>query len=110
VVGYAFAINGKVLSSDVYGSPALFRKVWARLLNANAIEAFAELQKEKKFTAATTQSFRTFFEAMEKGKVTAQEGAKGLRETKNEAGRVVRYDTTAPAQPKLLLRSHGLTY
>src|SRR5436190_24264043 len=51
VVGYTFAINGKVVSMDVYGSPELFRKVWPRLIRANALEAFSEVQKDKKFTA-----------------------------------------------------------
>src|SRR5262249_5143020 len=32
VIGYVFAINGKVVAADIYGSPTLFRKVWPRLL------------------------------------------------------------------------------
>ena len=47
VIGYAFAINGKVLYADVYGSRALFQKVWPRLLRANAIEAVAQREKGK---------------------------------------------------------------
>ena len=47
VIGYVFAINGKVNSADVYGSNALFRKLWPKLLRANAVEAIAELQKEE---------------------------------------------------------------
>ena len=47
VIGYVFAINGKVNSADVYGSSALFLKLWPKLLKANAVEAIAELQKEK---------------------------------------------------------------
>lgn len=41
VIGYAFAINGKVNSIDVYASSALFRKLWPRLLKASAVEAVA---------------------------------------------------------------------
>jgi hypothetical protein len=47
VIGYVFAINGKVNSADVYSSNALFKKLWPKLLKANAIEAIAELQKDK---------------------------------------------------------------
>ena len=48
VIGYAFAIDGKINSAEVFGSAALFKKLWPKLLRANAIEALAELQKGKK--------------------------------------------------------------
>ena len=49
VIGYVFAINGAVNSADVYASSALFKKLWPKLLKANAIEAIAELRKDLKF-------------------------------------------------------------
>jgi hypothetical protein len=39
VVGYIFAVNGKINSGDVYASNALFRKMWSKLLAANVTEA-----------------------------------------------------------------------
>jgi hypothetical protein len=39
VIGYAFAINGKINGGDVYASNALFRKMWRKQLAANATEA-----------------------------------------------------------------------
>lgn len=59
VVGYVFAINGKVNSADVYGSSVLFKKLWPKLLKANAIEAIAELQK-KEFAPASAKSVQGF--------------------------------------------------
>jgi len=109
VVGYAFAINGKVLSADVYGSPALFRNVWPRLLRASAIEAVTELTKEKKFPAQNVQAFATFMEEANKGKVTSQDAAKGLRQTTNDAARVLRFETSDPSG-KMMLRKHQFTY
>jgi hypothetical protein len=41
VVGYVFAINGKINSGDVYASNALFRKMWSKLLAANVTEAIS---------------------------------------------------------------------
>ena len=41
-VGFAFAINGQLSSADLYASPELFRKLWAKLLEAAALEALAE--------------------------------------------------------------------
>jgi hypothetical protein len=39
VIGAAFAIDGKLVGADVYGSHALFAKVWPKLLRAYATEA-----------------------------------------------------------------------
>jgi hypothetical protein len=41
VVGVAVVINGEVRRADVYGSAALFRQLWPKLLQAYAIEALA---------------------------------------------------------------------
>lgn len=42
VIGYAFAINGKINSADIYVSNALFKKVWTKNLKATATEAVSE--------------------------------------------------------------------
>ena len=39
VVGYVFAVNGKLNSADIYASNGLFRKLWPRLIKASATEA-----------------------------------------------------------------------
>jgi len=41
IVGYAFAVNGKLDSAEIFPSNALFRKLWPKLLTANATEAIA---------------------------------------------------------------------
>jgi hypothetical protein len=51
VIGYVFAINGKVNSADVYASSTLFKKLWPKLLKASAIEAVGELRGGQKFAA-----------------------------------------------------------
>ncbi len=40
-VGLVTAINGKLSSADIYGDPALFRKLYPRLLAAAALEAIS---------------------------------------------------------------------
>ena len=42
VVGYVFAVNGKLNSADVYPSNGLFRKMWPKLLQASVTEAIGE--------------------------------------------------------------------
>jgi hypothetical protein len=68
VIGFAFAINGKLNSSDVYGSNALFQKLWPKLLKASAVEALAELQKGAKFETVRADSVKEFFADAEDGK------------------------------------------
>lgn len=67
VIGYVFAINGKVNSADIYGSNVLFKKLWPKLLKANAMEAIAELQ-EGKFKPASTDNVQGFLSESDKAK------------------------------------------
>jgi hypothetical protein len=42
VVGYVFAIGGKLNSAEVYPSNGLFRKMWPKLLKASVTEAIGQ--------------------------------------------------------------------
>jgi hypothetical protein len=42
IIGYVFAINGKINSADIYPSNGLFRKMWPKLLRASATEALGD--------------------------------------------------------------------
>jgi hypothetical protein len=69
VIGYAAAINGKVENYDVYGSAALFGKLWPRLLRASAIEAVAALPKGRgEFEPARAAAVVKMLGDAEKGK------------------------------------------
>jgi len=41
IVGYVFAVNGRINSADVYPSNALFRKMWPKQLAAGVTEAIS---------------------------------------------------------------------
>jgi hypothetical protein len=41
-VGFAFAVDGRLSTVEVYGSSALFRAAWPKLLDAAVVEALAE--------------------------------------------------------------------
>jgi len=49
VIGYIAVVNGKVSCSDVYGSSALFKKLWPKLLRSAATEAATEKKADEKF-------------------------------------------------------------
>jgi hypothetical protein len=42
IIGVVFVVNGQIAGAEVYGSNALFRKAWPKLLNAAAVEAVAD--------------------------------------------------------------------
>jgi hypothetical protein len=42
IVGFVAVVNGKISGGDVYASPALFRKMWPKLIAANVTEAIGE--------------------------------------------------------------------
>ena len=68
VIGYAFAINGKVNSVDVYASREVFAKLWPKLLRASAVEALSEMTRDGKFEAAKAEAVAACIADAEKGK------------------------------------------
>jgi hypothetical protein len=42
VIGYVFAVNGKLNSAEIYPSNGLFRKMWPKLLKASVTEAIGQ--------------------------------------------------------------------
>jgi len=79
VIGYAFAINGKINSADVYAANALFRKLWPSLLKSSAVEAIAELQKGQKFDAVTRADVDEFLDDAEAGAATEKDVTKRVQ-------------------------------
>jgi len=72
VIGYAVIINGKVVSADVFASESLFRKLWPKLLEGNAIEAFAELDEGKKVEAVAVDAVKQLLRKAEQGEPVAE--------------------------------------
>lgn len=68
VIGYVFAINGQLNSADVYSSSKLFTKLWPKLLEASAVEAFAELDESGKFEPVKDETAKAFLRDAESGK------------------------------------------
>ena len=92
VIGYAYAINGKMNSADVYGSPDLFRKMWRKMLEASAAEAASERQEGKSFTPPTLSSVKNALESAEQAREASREKAGRLTVTKRDSGGVLLYE------------------
>lgn len=80
VIGYAFAINGKINSVDVYSSHDLFQRLWPKLVKASAQEAAAENEEGKKFEAPTKETVQDYID---------KQATAGTETKENPGGRIV---------------------
>lgn len=72
VLGIATAVNGKITSADVYGSNALFQKLWNKLLTAAAVEAIAVQQDGEKPAPVGTEKVKAFLADMDQDKAMSK--------------------------------------
>ncbi len=72
VIGYAFAINGKINSADVYVSNALFKKVWTKMLKATATEAVAESRSVRLADPVKAEAVRGLIDDAERARPTVR--------------------------------------
>jgi len=93
VIGYVFAINGKVNSADVYASNALFAKLWPKLLKSSAVEAIAELNQETEPKEVATETVHAFLAESEKPSAAAKEVTPRVRLVTREDDKNAFYET-----------------
>jgi hypothetical protein len=70
IVGYVFTVNGKPNSAEIYPSNALFRKMWPKLLSANATEAIAAKNSPAAEPAPSLAAVNSFLKEAEAGKAS----------------------------------------
>jgi len=104
VIGYVFAVNGKVNCGDIYVSNALFKKVWPVLLKGSAVEAITELQKDKKFEPITAERVKVFLVDIEKGKTTEQDLTPRVRLVQQETPKGISFETRDRDNKNLVIR------
>jgi hypothetical protein len=94
VIGYVFAINGKVNSADVYASRALFAKLWPKLLKATAVEAIAELnQHTDDVQPVASETVESFLADSEKPAAAAKEVTPRVRMVTREDDKNAFFET-----------------
>jgi ARG and Rhodanese-Phosphatase-superfamily-associated Protein domain len=71
IVGYVFAVNGRISSADVYPSNAMFRKMWPKQLAAGVTEAIGAKGGEPA-PAPSAKAAEQFMAAAEQGKADEQ--------------------------------------
>jgi len=84
VIGYAFAINGKINSADVYVSNALFKKLWAKNLKATATEAVSLSRDVRLADPVKAESVKVFIADSEKAAASERTAAGKAKIVKRE--------------------------
>lgn len=100
IVGYVFAVNGKVNSADIYPSNGLFRKMWPKLLRASVTEAIGE-RDAANAAPPSVDAVNGFIAGAEKAKTvetkTKEKSVIGVREN-TEVMSLVSRPAAAPAE------------
>jgi hypothetical protein len=106
VIGYAFAVNGKINSADVYVSNALFRKLWPKMLKAAAIESVGELSENASFSPVKTDAVKTFLADAEKGPTEEKAVSKGVKVVTREDKESVLFEARDEKQKVIVHKSY----
>jgi len=93
VIGYVFAINGNISSGDVYPSNALFRKMWAKLLNAGATEAIGHRNDTAAAAPPSIDAVNAFLAGAERGTKNEKPLTAGLRQETREGEKAYLFET-----------------
>jgi hypothetical protein len=110
VIGYAFAINGKFSSADLYASNALFNKLWAKHLRSAAIEAVSELQPDKKTPAVTTDQCKAFLADADAAKTSEKDVNARTKTMMRETDKTIQFDTRDAQKKEVILRRNVLAH
>src|SRR5581483_900430 len=106
VIGYAFAINGKVNSADMYASNDLFRRMWPKLLRASAVEAFTERNGAANAAPVPASDVRAFLLEAARGRETSRPVAPRVIDVKKDAGTAVLFESRDRQSGEWIHRSY----
>src|SRR5450432_698556 len=109
VIGYAFAIDGKLNSADVYVSHDLFAKLWMKLLRATSVEAVTGYQAGKKFEPVTLAAVKSALAEAESGKATATNLTDRTEVVVKETAQNIMFETRDRAQHETWIHRNYLT-
>ena len=101
VIGFVFAINGRIKTGDIYGSHELFQQVWPRLLQAAAVEAFADFDAKHSLTPTSREEVASFLVYASKGLPFPQDVSKSTRLVLHPRQDSYFFETFDPAQKDL---------
>lgn len=106
VIGYAFAINGKINSADIYVSNALFKKLWLKNLKATATEAIAHSRGVRLAEPVKADAVKGFMAESEKARPKAAPSASGAKITTREDKENVMFESRDAKSNAVVHRSY----
>jgi len=109
VVGFVFAVNGRLNSGEVYASAALFRRYWDKHLKAAAVEALAEARRGAAAPAPpAVDDVQALFERADKGPAETRQVSGRVTLQTRRAARDVVFETHDTARAGTALHRNYL--
>ena len=100
VLGFAFAINGKINSAEVFSTSEMFKKLGPKLLNAAATEALAEFEKDKTMPKCTAEDVKACLLGAAKGAKVKKDVSERTRVFMRETEKNILLETRDREQDK----------
>lgn len=106
VIGFAFAVNGKLNSADIYSSNALFKKLWSKMLKATTIEAVAEANDRTVTAPAKSADVDDFLADADRAKLREKQASSGARVITREDNENVMFESRGSGRGEIVHRSY----
>jgi len=97
VIGYAFAVNGKLNSADIYASQDLLKKLWPKIVDAAAAESIAEYDDSFAGKNPSPEDVQAWMKRAASGRQSEKLLKPGLSQVTIESKDDVRFDTYSGA-------------
>lgn len=92
-VGMAYTVNGEASTMEVYSSPGLFQKLWAKLLKGAAVEAFSKKSDAVPAREGTADDIKVFLTRASDGKTTSKDLPQDVRLETVDAAKTAIFET-----------------
>jgi hypothetical protein len=93
VLGFAFCINGKISTVDMFGSASLFSKLKSKLLESAINEAVFQYDEKLKFEKVTAADVHSFINSAREATETTRETGTNTVEKKYTTAKRILFDT-----------------
>ena len=106
IIGYVFAINGRINSAEIYSSSDIFLKLWPKLLQACAVEAIAKYDNDAEYTHPSIKSVKDFLKESDSVKIHKDKIDSQVSVSTKEAADKVVFETYRKGQSGPIHTSH----
>jgi hypothetical protein len=93
VLGFAFCINGKISTVDIFGNASLFSKLKSKLLESAINEAVFQYDEKLKFENVTAADLSSFINSAREATETTRETGTNTVEKKYTTAKSILFDT-----------------